>query len=1387
MNPIGTELIHQSSALSLVRNGSFTQGLAHWFGSYCTHSKAISEFGAVDPVVQAPRYTASIDAVHDEFYMDGVTPGLNQFIDRPDIFSFPAVRHVGGLRLVVLDSASALLMIQETLTTVDGVLLEAAPSGEYFQHPFLFRSNTATVPVKVGTIAHISDVRLQENSELYRVVKTWLSYNTAGASAPTVGQENAFTYHALEVVAPDRTFEPYASSENGKVALSLSDWTADSMLLTISGDVDELMQSDRNQTGYTRTGLAIGDTLLLGNYTFVLSQDPLVDPLSGHLQVTLWPISNFGRIVRPFAPSADIPVSTWAFHAPAVVSVSIAKDLYKYEYTSFHTYTTDRAELDTTISFLELETDPAKEHLTTVGFGVPGTTIPRKDTRTEILKLDDGTGNPDGAWRRKAEYFVLETTEPIKGRLQLNIKPKIGTIPNSLGTFEIIAAGFDITAAFPAGRLIISVVWGGGLTRPVGFSVGDAFLISANMPMLAAVWTSAFEAGPFTIATLADVAATPGAPTGTLTNFQVAWPAAVPPPADGANVTITAPTNISRLFVGSDVGRGTIGDVYLIKGAQAERFQVVDDIVFPIQYPLSFNVLLDSTQHKTDELDNILPKGCVLLYAGGGVCPSGFKRLDGFANSEEPGLPDNYRIPIPDPLLGESISYDADTNRTQLAWSHDFPALDETGATIPLVELAVPITASIPNSAPPGQPDIQETVSNASVQQVMQPGMKLRYPSFTTPLSVLNPATGNPLFSSTLPGRGVRTIPAQAGVLRLFAYDKIKIGNAYPNHNSVTIELWARINTLPTTSAVLAQQRTGGGWEISIDSLGNVTVLISQGAVSKSYTTPGRPLANLFVGGTNDLFLQFYAYIQPYVANGGLEDQSYLEIRTGDVGSTSSQVLFASSFVLPSGLTTMFTNSDIWLGRSSTGTNNSSLDCLFDSFRVFNGNALTLTLDDLFNDGMGLADLSLFPGASSALLAEYRLDEVAGTSLLNTAPGSEAFHGQSEGGVLRELGHIKIAGAGSFPTKAFGTTREAVTPSFLITNVEYAFVNDTTSFEPVAPYKTSGTALGSGAKGFLPNNTGSAAITVPYVFSIKSGTGQGPPTDLMDISAADLDTAPPGPLLPSDQTARVNGKILGAPGSGTYVPRIIHAPLSGGSISSLEIGLFDSSTGPNNTTENVFNSTLTVGDVYYCTWLNPNTGARGACFCRVSSINRSTWRITLVRYDATVFSRSMTPLGGGSGYGQMTFRPAILFGKAAQGFDVATHSIQIPGITTTRTVAGGVVYWTYRLFSYQTTVSVYGYLAPVSGLDFLYLEPSGYLVYDDPLTNIRYGTSGHSHLVDQGDVISSTSLIPRVNEINTVYSALPFTAVASKHTHGFLSKYRYTLPKFKMFTLCEKL
>lgn len=172
-----------------------------------------------------------------------------------------------------------------------------------------------------------------------------------------------------------------------------------------------------------------------------------------------------------------------------------------------------------------------------------------------------------------------------------------------------------------------------------------------------------------------------------------------------------------RLTIRAGTRPALIGDVVLHRGDFTRRHDFDDRDDPEIVEPPDRRSALDRLFHGLDASEGTVPRGTVVLYVGGGVCPSGWKRVDAPANSATDGL---ERLPPPDAAV-----FDPDRGRTRLTWlDASFDALDADGAAITIPDTATTASLALPN-VPPFN-GAYEAVALGPTRQRVQPGMSLR-------------------------------------------------------------------------------------------------------------------------------------------------------------------------------------------------------------------------------------------------------------------------------------------------------------------------------------------------------------------------------------------------------------------------------------------------------------------------------------------------------------------------------------------------------------------------------------------------------------------------------------------------------------------------------------
>lgn len=173
-----------------------------------------------------------------------------------------------------------------------------------------------------------------------------------------------------------------------------------------------------------------------------------------------------------------------------------------------------------------------------------------------------------------------------------------------------------------------------------------------------------------------------------------------------------------------------LGDVSLLRGDFTSRgdFSDLDDPA--VSAVADRRSALDRLRAAADA-DGV-PRGTVVLYAGGARCPAGWKAVDSVAGSSVDGL---ETLP---PVT--AAVYDAARDRTELRWEgRSFDLLGADGRPLAVPGAATAVSALLPDGATFGAPDavsdVYETLTVGPVRQRAVPGMgvRVRATSFADP------------------------------------------------------------------------------------------------------------------------------------------------------------------------------------------------------------------------------------------------------------------------------------------------------------------------------------------------------------------------------------------------------------------------------------------------------------------------------------------------------------------------------------------------------------------------------------------------------------------------------------------------------------------------------
>lgn len=713
-----------NTRLPLTTNGTFTQGLSGWFGSYIRHgvTAPINEF--------TPAYYAQVFSGEPNDYLDTIPAGISQFLDLPELYSYPSVRKVHNLTMRVVAPDQALLSINASTTFATGA--QATLS----HHPFVF-TDTETVTVAQGTPVTLS-ASISEYSGSARAAKP-VPIKVAGT----------VTDYVLPVVLTQKTVAPILSDKDvSGVVLELvgvSPMTGTGVLRFIGDEATLIAIKDFPRPDGT-VGFRIGDTVQLVDNGYAMR----VTDVATSLNTTVGPLS-YNLSVAPVAGLAA-PTSTavtyhWNVFPITFATATYALDLYRYDFTLALSYrATEGGEPGVPqIQFRGI--DDTTIH--GIGAVIPSTTIQPEEQATITIPL------PNSVWNRRLTYLSKEFTKPVQGRALLNIPPsgftgfilgepvtvlsvsydaatnrariryrEMGEIGSPIASLSYAQATSTLTivgdpsvplnlvpgqAVYLAGKTLSTPLWlraavserrallvasynlntntatvilntphtdqpslTGLLNSTLRVSVtqprqvqlrfdpsGDWQLRLQNSsgmpqePWLAPLYTRNSRVATFPTVESVDTFVS------AVLHVDVDWPGE--PPINPTNVVLSDSSVVGLAASSADVCQ--IADVGLWRGYHIHRMNSTDTADL-ITTNLGTDVSVDPLLLRTDTLGDIVPKGMVMLYAGG-VCPAGFKPVDSFADAEPhtQGFAKQPTIPWPD-----VVSYDQTSDTTTLRW-----------------------------------------------------------------------------------------------------------------------------------------------------------------------------------------------------------------------------------------------------------------------------------------------------------------------------------------------------------------------------------------------------------------------------------------------------------------------------------------------------------------------------------------------------------------------------------------------------------------------------------------------------------------------------------------------------------------------------------------------
>jgi len=405
-----------NTKLPLTLNGNFTQGLSGWFGSYIRHgvTAPINEF--------TPAYFATLFSGEPADYLDTIPPGINQFIDLPELYTYPSTRKVYNLTMRVVAPDQAVLSINPSTVFSTGA------QATLETHPFVFKGD-GEVGVAQGTLVTLS-AAIEAYSGAARCAKP-----------VAIKVANQIVDYVLPVVLVQRTIAPILSDKSfAAVTLELIGvlpTTGTGTLRFISDEATLNAIKDFARPDGT-VGFRIGDTIQL------LDSDRAVrvTAVATSLNTSTGPLSynlSVAPILGLAAPTSASATYRWNVFPVTYTTATYTLDVYKYDYTLALSYEAIEGGAPglPQIQFRQTESDTIRG----IGEEIPATTITAEEQATVTIPL------PNSTWNRRITYLTKEFTKPVRGRALLNIPPS-GFTGFILGEpVQVLSVAYDAVMA----------------------------------------------------------------------------------------------------------------------------------------------------------------------------------------------------------------------------------------------------------------------------------------------------------------------------------------------------------------------------------------------------------------------------------------------------------------------------------------------------------------------------------------------------------------------------------------------------------------------------------------------------------------------------------------------------------------------------------------------------------------------------------------------------------------------------------------------------------------------------------------------------------------------------------------------------------------------------
>lgn len=687
-------------ANNLLCNSSFSDGMAYWFGDGVSHilfPNTKQKYGALIEDALVGNYT-------------GLPPGMHQWIDCPAIETFAHSEYVNGLTLYPVSDTEAILSIND-FTSVNGQPLyegiDTLPgSAAYFQHPFVYQDADGLVPIELG-----SALTLYSGNLSYDVVVRTIFYDEALTP-------QSFAYHQVIV---NGTFDPLIQKSDvfgTSITSTYNSSTKVSLITFTSLNINELVECVRVDG---TSGLSVGDTFVLGTYIGTITTIGTVT--DDKLTIACVPATTVGKQFSTDAVNSTHWSQPWKFYEKTGVATMRSLPVYSYVLTSAQNFTLEQVNSEDvgvtnppTITLRKISDDDTID-----GLGEVSVTL----LNTQIKTVDDGTDGSVYAVHKYLSRYPLtgrwlytnlgnqgDQQDTQQNQLLIKDVDIVGT-DITVTYIKSATPGFSVNYIYCTDTEVVVDCPGMGSYIHVGDSVFLSGEIGSSHTYFAEVApliigdksyvVRSIDGGIGTTNTalhflLSDFTEQPSSTGWTESNLGLDTPirisfvnpkprvygtAALDVPGYAAisnkAITITSQTVTGTSFSGADIE--LVGTYATAPGDASFTTAPLNSVIYTAVPVLRRAAVTNVSLYKGDVLEDVssdvlfadtvptdaevLPKGSVVLYAGGQLVPPGYKRVTLF----DPTQP-VFSLDPPDAI--KTIS-----GKTYMTWDTPIPAPGE--------------------------------------------------------------------------------------------------------------------------------------------------------------------------------------------------------------------------------------------------------------------------------------------------------------------------------------------------------------------------------------------------------------------------------------------------------------------------------------------------------------------------------------------------------------------------------------------------------------------------------------------------------------------------------------------------------------------------------------